>query len=160
MKKSILKSLIVLLLASSGSLLGHASEPRPADRPTPTESQIWLGAGIGSVFGFGSGQAVQNRWSEAGWPFTVVDGVAAVALLSTFGDCLSCSREANDTRDTIRAAGGGLFIASRIVQVGELVIYGIRNHGRAERSNQKKVAWALVPDPERAAAALVSAIRF
>src|SRR5687767_6234918 len=42
----------------------------------------WLGGAVANWFvGFGVGQAIQGRWSDRGWIFTVGEGVSIVALI-------------------------------------------------------------------------------
>lgn len=159
MKKWTLLVLVFLLHSVGFVPFSEASETVYAT-PVLTKNQVWLGAGAGLVLGFGSGQSIQNRWSEAGWPFTLTDGVAAIALLSTFGDCLSCSQSANDTRNTVRGVGAGLFIVSRVLQVGELILYGVKNENRRARQQQKKVSWILLPNPDSNGGMFLTSIRF
>jgi len=44
-----------------------------------------VGGGVAALFfGFGIGQAVQGRWTETGWIFTLGEGASVVALFSGF----------------------------------------------------------------------------
>jgi len=52
-----------------------------------------VGGGLAAFFlGFGSGQAIQGRWSDTGWIFTLGDTASTVAfaagLVRLFDDCL------------------------------------------------------------------------
>jgi hypothetical protein len=57
----------------------------------------WLGGGLASVFlGFGIGQAIQGRWSERGWIFTLGQGGSFLVMMygvtQAFEDCFEgCS---------------------------------------------------------------------
>lgn len=45
-------------------------------------SMAHLGGGVASIFfGFGLGQAIQGRWSERGWLFTVGESASVVAMV-------------------------------------------------------------------------------
>lgn len=155
MKKRVVPALLFFFV--SGAVFGAEKKPyvRPLNqRPVQqlpvnevSKSDLWLGLGAGLILGFGSGQAIEKRWSEAGWPFTVVDGVSLAALLFTFGDCLSCSSQENHRRNVVRTTGAILFWGSRLVQVGELLIYGI-GHGMfadSSKSNPARFTVAAVP---------------
>lgn len=126
-------------------------------------SELWLGLGAGTLFGFGSGQSIQGRWNEAGWPFMVADSVGLGALLLTFGDCMSCSDRSNHTRDGIRTAGVAIFLTSRLIQIGDLLIYGL-GHGmmgsNEKRENSSKLTAMAMPAPDGRGALLVGTMRF
>ncbi len=88
------------------------------------KSKLWLGLGAGLFLGFGSGQAVQGRWKEMGCYFTAADSVGLLMLLSGLGD----SRDGRSaTMETVVVSGGILYVTSRILQLVELGIYGVRN---------------------------------
>lgn len=89
-----------------------------------------IGGGVAALFfGFGIGQAVQGRYSETGWIFTLGES-ASVALLiygvvQAFGDCTATdefgfctSRESNSTGGV--AIAGGL-IGLLVFRVWEIV---------------------------------------
>jgi hypothetical protein len=88
------------------------------------KSKLWLGLGAGLFLGFGSGQAVQGRWKEMGCYFTAADSVGLLMLVSGLGD----SRDGRSTAmETVVVSGGILYVTSRILQLVELGIYGVRN---------------------------------
>lgn len=128
-----------------------------------SQSDHWLGLGMGTVIGFGTGQAAQGRWSSAGWPFAVADGLGLAAMLLTFGDCFSCSDQQNHTRDVIRTSGVTLFLASRVIQVGEVLIYGL-GHGMigGNASNQEPPSFSTVvlPLTDGSGAVVAGTLRF
>lgn len=52
----------------------------------------WLAGGVLSVFvSFGVGQAVQGRWGERGWIFTVGETASIVAMIAGAADGLDCA---------------------------------------------------------------------
>lgn len=53
-----------------------------------TQGEIVGGGLIGTFFGFGLGHAVQGRWSDKGWLFTVGEGGAMALMMSTMADCI------------------------------------------------------------------------
>lgn len=71
------------------------------------------------------GQECVGRYREAGWPFTIADGAATLMILLSFGDC--ASQSCKDQKNALVVSGAVLLVASRIVQVTELVIYGAQN---------------------------------
>jgi hypothetical protein len=56
-----------------------------------TPGQHFGGAAAAFFIGFGSGQAIQGRWSDTGWIFTLGESASFVALIAgmvrTFDDC-------------------------------------------------------------------------
>jgi len=80
----------------------------------------WIGGGLVNVFfGFGIGQAIQGRWSERGWIFTLGQGVSGVAFMygfvRWFGDCFQPDTGCDDN-----STGFGLMMAG---MVGMTVFY-------------------------------------
>jgi hypothetical protein len=78
----------------------------------------WIGGGLANVFfGFGIGQAIQGRWSERGWIFTLGQGASGVVFVYGMTQFLTECFEANcDNGDH----GFGLMMAG---MVGTLVFY-------------------------------------
>jgi hypothetical protein len=65
----------------------------------------WLAGGVLSVFvSFGVGQAVQGRWGERGWIFTVGETASIVAMIAGAADGLDCA--AGDPHCNNRGAVG------------------------------------------------------
>jgi hypothetical protein len=50
-----------------------------------------IGGGLAAVaFGFGVGQAIQGRWGETGWIFTVGETLTGIAFVYGFINVLTC----------------------------------------------------------------------
>ncbi|HEU0033113.1 MAG TPA: hypothetical protein VFQ53_20915 [Kofleriaceae bacterium] len=99
-------------------------QPQPYLVPvqlTPDENELLMrgeisdgahvGGGIASLFiGFGVGQAIQGRWGDTGWIFTLGESASFVALVygmtQMFNDCFATVESTCDNND-----GEGLFIA-------------------------------------------------
>jgi hypothetical protein len=66
-----------------------------------TNDQQIGGGVVALMFGFGTGQAVEGRWRDTGWMFTLGDTVAGAALMagiiSTIGGGPGCHTCARDT---------------------------------------------------------------
>jgi hypothetical protein len=78
---------------------------------TPEEHELLLqgeisegatfGGGLAALFiGYGSGQAIQGRWSDTGWIFTLGEGASTFALFAglyrTLDDCTNNVGESSD----------------------------------------------------------------
>ena len=49
----------------------------------------WLGGGVASVLvGFGVGQAIEGRWGETGWIFTLGEGGSFASMFAPWSDKL------------------------------------------------------------------------
>lgn len=99
------------------------------------------GGAIASIFlGFGSGQAIQGRWSDTGWIFTLGETASFVAMIAgmvrTFDDCVD---EFDNSRDCDHSDGPPLIIVGAlgftVFRVWEVVdaIGGPGEHNRRVR---------------------------
>ena len=73
----------------------------------------YIGGALVSVFfGWGLGQAVQGRYRDTGWIFTVGEGASTVALFAgfvqTFGDCFDVERSCNNRSGETLLIGGAI----------------------------------------------------
>ena len=108
-------------------------QPRPQVQLTAEEAEILqrgpisdgahIGGGLVSLFfGFGVGQAVQGRWGETGWIFTVGEiGSGALMIYGMtrlFADCFEYDQYGNDSCEN---NGGGTALV-----VGALALTGFR----------------------------------
>ena len=132
-----MRSLVVSFVVLVATTATHAQAPgmtmsfeptRPAplsqeDRLILDEGEIsdgqWGGGVLASVaLGFGTGQAVQGRWHDTGWIFTLGETVSivafVVALPSAFSECFDCGPSHQHDQD--RAAD--VLIGSLIVFAG------------------------------------------
>jgi hypothetical protein len=71
----------------------------------------WIGGGFANIFfGFGIGQAIQGRWSERGWIFTLGQGAFSVAFMygfiRWFGDCFESNCNNDDRAFELMLVGG------------------------------------------------------
>ncbi len=85
----IMRSLALLIALSLVSVTTAAAQPAmmPMTAEEPIDAEIGTGAHVGGVvanvfIGFGLGQAIQGRWTETGWMFTLG---TAVTLGAFFG---------------------------------------------------------------------------
>jgi len=79
----------------------------------------WGGGVLASVaFGFGTGQAIQGRWHDTGWIFTLGESLSFLAFVvelpTAFSDCFDCGPSHQHDQD--RAAD--IMIGSLIVFAG------------------------------------------
>jgi hypothetical protein len=75
-----------------------------------------IGGGVASLFlGFGTGQAIQGRWSDTGWIFTLGEVASFTAMIAglyrTFDDCVD---EFENTSDCDHSDGPPLIIVGAI----------------------------------------------
>lgn len=109
-----------------------------------------LGGGVVSLmFGFGVGQAVQGRWGDTGWIFTLGEGAAITAFivgLASIADCLDSDANCDEDDDgaTALLVGGGLgLVAFRIWEVVD-AFTGPASHNRRVRELRMRAG---VPPP-------------
>ena len=100
------------------------AEPKPAvEQVTETKSVDPLnivGAGVGSLFGFGIGHPFQGRYLDRGWLFTVAEFSGVILLIQGgfMGDCEPGVRRCGN--ETIRGLGALLFVGGRVWEIVDL----------------------------------------
>lgn len=95
-------------------------------------------------FGFGLGQAIQGRWSDTGWIFTVGEVGSLGALIYGVLDAVEC--EDSDRCDTDRGvalAVGGM-IGFGVFRIWSMVdtVAGAKAHNRQVRAARARMGWA------------------
>lgn len=128
---------------------GQAPYPYPPVQLTPEEHQllaegeISLGQHAGGVaanwlLGFGIGQAIQGRWSDTGWMFTL--GEAAGITLMVAGAVRSCfGCEGNDDDGATLLIGGLIgYMAFHIWSIVDAAT-GPAGHNRKVRALKQRV---------------------
>src|SRR5262245_38344217 len=80
-----MKRTALALIASTATIVQAqpvTEDARAWARREPIEQDQHVGGSLaGFLFGFGLGQAMQGRWHDRGWLFTVGDGAAMSALM-------------------------------------------------------------------------------
>lgn len=80
-----------------------------------SDGQHIAGGALALFFGFGVGQAVQGRWSDTGWVFTLGETASIAAVIAgavaIADDCLDIDENCDDANDS---AGTGLLVAGII----------------------------------------------
>lgn len=72
-----------------------------------------VGGAVASLFfGFGVGQAVQGRYSETGWIFTIGEAASLAALIYGITEAFDCDSDFGDTRCN---SGGGAYITGGLI---------------------------------------------
>ena len=80
----------------------------PEEREILAEGEIsdgqWGGGVLASLaFGFGTGQAIQGRWHDTGWIFTLGESASLVAMVAAmpaaFSECYDCGPSAQRDQD-------------------------------------------------------------
>lgn len=71
----------------------------------------WIGGGLAAMFiGFGVGQAIQGRWGDQGWIFTLGEPVAVVVMtvgaVDVFTDCTGRCASTSSDRGAWMLVGG------------------------------------------------------
>jgi hypothetical protein len=80
-----------------------------------TDGQF-IGGGLASLFvGFGVGQAVEGRWHDTGWIFTLGEPLAFGVMIYGLGQSLDCFETSTNS---CRNAGAGALVAGAIGLVG------------------------------------------
>lgn len=98
-----------------------------------------IGGGLAALFiGFGSGQAIQGRWSDTGWIFTLGETASLVALIGgvvrTVDDCDTVDESSCDHSDGPPLIVAGL-IGFTVFHIWEIVdaFSGPNEHNRRVR---------------------------
>ena len=120
-----------------------ASEAAILRRGEIPDSQRVGGGVMSLIAGFGIGQAMQGRWSETGWIFTVGESAAVVAYaagIDGVGDCLlPFQGECREGRAQALMYGGFVaLLALRVWEVGDAWTGPVR-HNRRVREIRARV---------------------
>ncbi|HLL21334.1 MAG TPA: hypothetical protein VK427_04340 [Kofleriaceae bacterium] len=127
---------------------GHAQTLTPEEHDLLMQGEIsdgaHLGGGVAAVFlGFGTGQAIQGRWSDTGWIFTLGESASLVALIAGAARAWDdCANEFDSSVDCDHSDGpplmlvGGLGLV--VFRVWEIVdaFGGPATHNRRVRALQ------------------------
>ena len=100
-----------------------------------------IGGGIAAfAIGFGVGQAVQGRWSDTGYIFTLGEGASMVALFYGLGRALSCV----DSDTTCNNDGGAWMLGGLLVytvlhvwEIGDAFVVPPRHNQRVRELRQR-----------------------
>ncbi|MEM9174372.1 MAG: hypothetical protein AAGC67_04000 [Myxococcota bacterium] len=141
--------MILLGVASVAQAQAQAQATDPASRLSDrdasiltrglyTEDQMTWGGITGTLIGFGSGHAIQDRWRETGWIYTAGESASVVALI---GGTVGCARRNDndsfgdifDTTDCFLAVSlvsTATFAAFRVVEAFDVWISPRRHNAR------------------------------
>lgn len=103
-----------------------------------------LGVASSYLIGFGSGQAIQGRWSDTGWIFTVGEVASVVAIIASIDqwaddDCAYYDDDCDDDEvPGLLIAGAVGWVAFRVWGMVDAVA-GPISHNRKFRRVQQKV---------------------
>jgi hypothetical protein len=95
---------------------GYPAQLTPEEHELLMEGEIsegeQFGGGIVALFvGFGSGQAIQGRWSDTGWIFTLGETASFVAMMSgAFRLAEDCTNDFGEDRDCDHSDGPALMV--------------------------------------------------
>ena len=160
-----MRTFLILFAVALAAHTAHAQAPgltmsfeQPVQNPMSAADQRILiegeigdgqwGAGVlGSVVvGFGAGQAIQGRWHDTGWIFTLGESVSLGAVMFALPvalseSCYDCGRP-HDTTNSDRAAYvmiGGLiaFAGFHIWEVGDALIGPSLHNQRFEDARRR-----------------------
>lgn len=125
----------------------------PAEHQLLQRGEISDGAHVGGAvaslfFGFGVGQAVQGRYGDTGWIFTIGEVASLTALIvgigQTFEDCFEIDNTCNDDRGEGLMIGGLIgLIAFRVWEVAD-AFGGPSSHNRKVRELRMRLG---MPQP-------------
>lgn len=74
-------NLIVLLMFAAPSMANDSAKIPAPDNKLPSREHYVAGGITGSLLGFGIGHAIQGRYKEKGWIFTVADTLALGTII-------------------------------------------------------------------------------
>ncbi len=95
------------------------------------------GGAVGFLFGFGSGHAIQGRWSSAGWKFTLGEGLSWTGVFVGLGMSGSAS---SFRKDLGMSLGIASLISLGVFRIWEIIdtLAGPARHNRKVRAARKK----------------------
>lgn len=110
------------------------------------------GGVMSAVLGFGIGHAVQGRWRERGWVFTVGGGASLLVTFIGVADTIGCAghsdNEQCDTSIGLLVGGYLAFIGFRIWEIADAFV-APPSHNARVRSLKRRLGvstpYALVP---------------
>jgi hypothetical protein len=117
-----------------------------------SEGERLGGAFVGIWLGFGIGHAVQGRYGERGWLFTLTDLAGAGLVTAAVATCFQLSF-GSDRPASADCGESGLFIAALAFLVGSRLWQGAdlvkepRRHNERVRRAREKAAWAFGAAP-------------
>jgi len=131
----------------------YAYQPQPQPQVVLTDEERHLleegeisdgkhiGGGLAAVFfGFGVGQAVQGRWSDTGYIFTLGEGASMVALFYGLGRALSCvDADTSCSNDGGAWMVGGLlaYTALHVWEIADAFVVPPRHNQRVRALRQR-----------------------
>lgn len=106
------------------------AEDREILQAGPIESDAYAGGVVGSLLGFGLGQAVQGRWHDTGWIFTVGEAASLVAV--AYGlqgkGCYTSPCSNGPLHEDVAIGAIATILAFRVWELGDAIIApGLRN---------------------------------
>lgn len=120
-----------------------ADEQRILARGEIGPGEHFGGALLGFFVGFGSGQAVQGRWSDTGWIFTVGEAASIAAILigvgDVFQDCIDYECSDNENGGLIAVGVIGI-VGFRVWEIVDSIA-GPASHNRRLREIQMRMGY-------------------
>jgi hypothetical protein len=111
----------------------------------PTKETYIIGGIIGTYPGFGLGHAIQGRWRDRGWIYTLGETagvlVAGAGLINCFGD----TAENDDCDRSAIKVGMGTYIGFKLVEIYDVWVGGARHRERYDRLRgriEKTSSWS------------------
>ncbi|CAN5576524.1 hypothetical protein BH10BDE1_BH10BDE1_33020 [soil metagenome] len=106
-------------LAADKSQIASSSEPSETYKP----EKIYLGIGMSALVGFGTGQAVQDRYLERGIWYTGAELAGFVLLIGSYGDCRLGDGDCKDSQGRRASVGALLLGVAHIAEIVDAVIW-------------------------------------
>lgn len=124
----LIKSILVLCVLASApsfseeSAMGNwgSGSDSYSSAKTLSKDKYYISGALGTIVGFGSGHAIQNRWNDKGWIFTAGEALAVAGfLVATFvlvDDTVEAAKN-NDAEGALSSffKGGALAIGSIVL---------------------------------------------
>jgi len=124
-----------VLMASTAMAQPAMTEPMPEGNEVSDIQQVG-GTLTAFLFGFGLGHAVEGRWDDEGWKYTLVDSVGMAGFIGGAVTALSCDH--NCTVPATIFYGGMLAImVSRYAQIYDTA-WGARKHNDRLYARRKR----------------------
>ena len=108
-------------------------KPKPSEPEKFDSSKIWLGIPASVFVGYGLGHAVQKRYKDTGWIYTVVEGTGTLLVFLTLGDCASKDSSCQDQRQKTGDVGRVLWFGGRLVEAIDSSVWSYNYYQRTHQ---------------------------
>ncbi len=109
----------------------------------PTKETYVIGGIVGTYPGFGLGHAIQGRWTDTGWIYTVGEVTSLVVAGAGIVNCVNDGADDNDCNSSAITIGLTAYVGFKIAEIFDVWIGGARHRERYQKLKNR-----IEPEPE------------